>query len=167
MLAHFQHLNFYSLLKYFDVCHVLFLDLFYCYFHTCFQMSCHLHEAELTTAKSFFKFIVIKYAAVSHLLLKCVNPFTLFALCLKKEIFGFVWSYSNSDRIKGLLCCFTYDWLQTLSVIFYKTTCKTVHLFLIYFSFFFLKYVNFVTWKLKHKLTKLLILFALQVTLTI
>jgi hypothetical protein len=66
MLAHLEDFDFASLLKYFNVGHILLFYLFDRYFEACLQLSGHLDESELSLAQSLLKCVKIKDITISH-----------------------------------------------------------------------------------------------------
>lgn len=95
MLAHFQNFYFSSLLKNFNMSHVLFLNLLYSNLLPCLLVSRQFDKSKLTFSERFFKAVKIKNIRVTHSFLQPHLPafFVLLVFEVKKP--RFVRRYNN------------------------------------------------------------------------
>lgn len=135
MLTHFKDFNFSSLLIYFNLFHIFFINSFDCYFLAILYMGGKLDESELTFAQVIIKCVKGKHVVMTKSTSKMLNPLLLQCFLLKVEQAALVWWQYNFNWIQIAVLTLTELHIN----FFNKSTYQWMHhsMWLTFFNVFF------------------------------
>ena len=139
MRAHLEHLHFSPLLKYLDVAHILFLDLFDGSFLPSLQVSCSSHYTELPLTQNLLKCVKVKDICLAHYVLECVNPLLLIILRFEVECSYLVRGNRNINWEELPLCFRANSVCQNFFLVLKVATRERMHILVIGVALVFIK----------------------------